>query len=171
MSNGMPYDSGSVEANLPRDKQSQRDNTANPMNLNTDHKPLVLIVDDSPTHVAQVRQTLEGANYRVAVAATGRQGLEQARELGPDLIVMDVVMPDLNGFQTTRKLSKNPITQHIPIVLASSKSGDSDKIWGLRQGAVAYLTKPFEESEFLTVIHDALKRAAAVASQLANARD
>lgn len=139
------------------------------MTTESDGQQLILIVDDSPTHVAVVRNALEGASYRVAVAATGLQGLELARELIPDLIVMDVVMPDLNGFQTTRKLSRDPGTRHIPVVLASSKSSHSDRIWGLRQGAVAYLTKPFEEQELLSVLRDALKRAAEIAAQAANA--
>jgi twitching motility two-component system response regulator PilH len=127
-------------------------------------QPLVLIVDDSPTHVAFTRQCLARAGYRVSVAATGQQALELARELGPDLLLMDVVMPDMNGYQATRKLSRSPITGHIPIILASSKGQESDRVWGMRQGAVDYLIKPLEETQLLGRVRHALQRAAASAA-------
>ncbi|NKC14762.1 MAG: response regulator [Gammaproteobacteria bacterium] len=123
-------------------------------------RPLILIVDDSPTHVAFVRQSLERWGCRVQVAATGRQALHLARELGPALILMDVIMPDLNGYQATRKLSRNTITEHIPVVLTSSKSAESDRVWGLRQGAQAYLVKPFSEEELIETVQETLERTA-----------
>ena len=124
-------------------------------------RPLVLIVDDSPTHVAFARQCLERAGYRVSVAATGKQALALTRELGPDLLLMDVVMPDMNGYQATRKLSRSPITAHIPIILASSKDQESDRVWGMRQGAVDYLIKPLNEAQLLARVRYAIERAAA----------
>lgn len=134
-------------------------------------RPLVLIVDDSPTHVAFARQCLERAGYRVSVAATGKQALQLTRELGPDLLLMDVVMPDMNGYQATRKLSRSRVTAHIPIILASSKDQESDRVWGMRQGAVDYLIKPLEETQLLERVRHALQRAAAgaAAAQAANA--
>jgi twitching motility two-component system response regulator PilH len=141
------------------------------MSENADTSALVLIVDDSPTHIAVVRQSLEAAGFRIAVATTGREGLERAIELRPDLVLMDIVMPDMNGFQATRELSRNPATQHIPVILASSKSGDSDRVWGLRQGAVEYLTKPFDPSELLASARQAIARAAAIGPQLNHAKD
>lgn len=133
--------------------------------------PLVLVVDDSPTHVAVVRNALETAGYRVEVAATGRQALDLARQLGPDLVLMDIVMPDMNGFQATRKLARNPVTAEIPVILASSKSGATDRVWGLRQGAVEYLVKPLEAKRMLAAVRHAIDRATQVAEQRANARD
>ena len=131
-------------------------------------RPLILIVDDSPTHVAFARQCLQRAGYRVSVAATGKQALQLTRELGPDLLLMDVVMPDMNGYQATRKLSRSPITAHIPIILASSKDQESDRVWGMRQGAVDYLIKPLGEAQLLTRVRHALDRAAAGAAAVAS---
>jgi twitching motility two-component system response regulator PilH len=73
------------------------------------------------------------------------------REL-PDLVLMDVVMPNLNGFQATRAISKDPATQHIPVILVTTKDQDTDRVWGMRQGAKAYITKPFSESDLADVI-------------------
>lgn len=134
-------------------------------------QPLILLVDDSATHVAGVRPVLERAGYRVSVASSGRQGLELSTTLAPDVILMDVVMPDLNGFQATRKLARDSRTRHIPVVLASSKAQDSDRIWGLRQGAVAYLVKPFGEALLLETVASALDRAARTALQVAAAEE
>jgi twitching motility two-component system response regulator PilH len=124
-------------------------------------KPLILIVDDPPTHVAMVRVALERAGYRLSVAATGRQALQVTREIGQDFLLMDVVMPDTNGFQATRKLTRSKVTAHIPVILASSKSQESDRIWGLRQGAVDYIVKLFDEHGLLRRVAHALGRAAA----------
>jgi twitching motility two-component system response regulator PilH len=89
-------------------------------------------------------------------AADGTECLTLARELKPDLIFMDVVMPGLNGFQATRKLSRDPSTQHIPIILVSTKDQETDRIWGLRQGAKGYLVKPPDASELLGLISELL---------------
>ena len=119
-------------------------------------KPLILVVDDSPTHVAMLRQALERADYRVSVAATGRQALQVTREIGPDLLLMDVMMPDMKGYQATRKLTRSQVTAHIPVILSSSKNQESDRVWGLRQGAVDYIVKPFEELDLLRRVAHAL---------------
>ncbi|MEM7408517.1 MAG: response regulator [Pseudomonadota bacterium] len=134
-------------------------------------KPLILLVDDSPTHVAVVRQALEKAGYRVSVAATGRQALQLTRELGPDLLLMDVVMPDMNGYQATRKLTRSKVTAHIPVILSSSKNQESDRVWGLRQGAVDYIVKPFDEKDLLRRVAHALERAAASEQRYANSAE
>lgn len=132
-------------------------------------KSLILVIDDSATHVAVVRHALESAGYDVAVASSGAEGLELAPELQPELIVMDVVMPGLNGFHATRKLTRNAATKHIPVVLASSKSGASDRVWGLRQGAVDYLVKPYEISTLLRTVDNALRSATQTTPRLADA--
>ena len=105
----------------------------------------VLIVDDSPTQIAVFQRPLENLGYVVLTAANAEHAFEIAKSESPDLIFMDVVMPTMNGFQATRKLSRTPETSHIPVVMVTSKNQTSDKVWGLRQGAVAYLIKPVDE--------------------------
>ncbi len=127
--------------------------------------PLILLVDDSPTHVAFVRQSLQMAGYRGGVAATGRQALQVAREIKPDLLLMEVVMPDMNGYQATRKLPQSKNTQHTAIMLASYREQESDQVWGSRQGAVDYVANPFSESvlrEKVRVAPDSAARVAAM---------
>ena len=127
--------------------------------------PLILLVDDSPTHVAIVRQSLQMAGYRGGLAATGRQALQVAREIKPDLLLMEVVMPDMNGYQATRKLPQSKNTQHTAIMLASYREQESDQVWGSRQGAVDYVANPFSESvlrEKVRVAPDSAARVAAM---------
>ena len=111
--------------------------------------PLVLIVDDSPTEVHVLRQALESNGYSTVSAASGDEGLELARARKPDLILMDVVMPGLNGFQATRRLHKDPETASIPIIMVTTKSHETDRIWGMRQGAVDYIVKPVDPGELV----------------------
>jgi twitching motility two-component system response regulator PilH len=103
---------------------------------------LVLIVDDSPTDVHVMQKALELHGFKTASAADGGEGLRLARELQPDLILMDIVMPGVNGFQATRQLANDPATRTIPVIMVTSKSQETDRIWGMRQGAVDYLVKP-----------------------------
>jgi twitching motility two-component system response regulator PilH len=104
---------------------------------------LVLIVDDSPTDVHVMQKALEQHGFRTAAAADGSEGLRLAREMHPDLILMDIVMPGLNGFQATRELAADPETRRIPVIMVTSKGQESDRVWGMRQGAVDYIVKPF----------------------------
>ena len=110
---------------------------------------LVLIVDDSPTDVHVMQRALEQGGYRTASAADGSEAIRKARELHPDLILMDIVMPGLNGFQATRQLAADPETRTIPVIMVTSKSQESDRVWGLRQGAVDYLVKPVASDQLL----------------------
>lgn len=103
---------------------------------------LVLIVDDSPTDVHVMQKALELHGFTTAAASDGSEGLRLARELQPDLILMDIVMPGVNGFQATRQLANDPATRTIPVIMVTSKSQETDRIWGMRQGAVDYLVKP-----------------------------
>ncbi|ODS24552.1 two-component system response regulator [Candidatus Endobugula sertula] len=116
----------------------------------------ILIVDDSPTEVYKLTTILEKKGYAVEVAETGEEGLEMAKRNPPDLILMDVVMPGLNGFQATRQLSRNPETTNVPIIIVSTKDQATDKVWGMRQGARAYLVKPISETQLLSAISEAL---------------
>ncbi|MCB1734717.1 MAG: response regulator [Gammaproteobacteria bacterium] len=112
----------------------------------------VLIVDDSPTEVHVVKTMLTKHGFQVSVAGSGEEGIERAKELLPDIILMDIVMPGMNGFQATRKLSNDAATSHIPIIVVTTKDQDTDRMWALRQGAKDYLSKPVEEDELITKI-------------------
>jgi twitching motility two-component system response regulator PilH len=114
---------------------------------------LILIADDSPTEIFVVKKMLEKHNHQVISAEDGLQAIEKTLSDQPDLIIMDVVMPNLNGFQATRRLSKDPATQNIPIIIVSSKNQETDKLWGFRQGAKGYLCKPVNEVQLLTEIN------------------
>ena len=116
----------------------------------------VLIVDDSPSHVYALRYMLERHGYQVSVASNGKEGVQVAQELHPDVILMDVVMPQLNGFQATRQLHKNQDTASIPVLMFSSKDKSTDRLWAMRQGAKQYLTKPTTEIELLGAIKSCL---------------
>ena len=117
---------------------------------------LVLIVDDSPTEQHVFCKALERRGYDTVVANDGAEAIVTAEQVQPEVIVMDVVMPGMNGFQATRKLSKNPATASIPIVIVSGKGQETDRIWGLRQGASQYLVKPVDENELAAAVEAAL---------------
>ncbi len=112
----------------------------------------VLIVDDSPTEAHIIRSIVEKGGYRVLEAESGELGVAEATRSKPDLVLMDVVMPGLNGFQATRQLSKNPDTADIPIIMVTTKAQETDRAWGLRQGARDYVIKPVSADELLTKI-------------------
>lgn len=117
----------------------------------------ILIVDDSPTETHVLKTMLEKHGFKVSVAQTGEDGIKLAQQEVPDAILMDIVMPGVNGFQATRKLSKDPATSAIPIVMISTKDQDTDRIWAKRQGAKDYITKPVTEQELLAKIKAALE--------------
>ena len=112
----------------------------------------ILIVDDSPTDAYLVKNMLEGQGYQTSEASNGEEGVQKALETKPNLIIMDVVMPGLNGFQATRKITKAPETSMIPVVIVSSKNMESDRAWGLMQGAKEFLVKPVKQDELLATI-------------------
>lgn len=109
----------------------------------------ILIVDDSPTETHILKGIVESGGYKVITASDGESGVAAAKESKPDLVLMDVVMPGLNGFQATRQLSKLPETQHIPIIVVTTKDQETDRAWGLRQGAKEYVVKPVAADELL----------------------
>lgn len=104
----------------------------------------ILIIDDSPTERLILTQILTAKGYKVVIAENGDAGIEQAKQLKPDLILMDVVMPGINGFQATRALSRDEDTKDIPVIICSTKDQETDKVWGQRQGAIDYITKPID---------------------------
>jgi twitching motility two-component system response regulator PilH len=112
----------------------------------------ILIVDDSPTERHVLNDMLTKSGYEVMASDNGEDAIQKAKSLRPDLILMDVVMPGLNGFQATRAISRDPDTRAIPIILCTSKSQETDKIWGMRQGARDYIVKPVNRDELLEKI-------------------
>lgn len=113
--------------------------------------PSILIIDDVRTEQEIIKKALQPLGYNCLIAENGNQGLEMATKEIPALIVLDVIMPDMDGFKTCRKLKKGDSTKDIPVILCTTKGGESDKFWGEKQGADAYVTKPFEASEILEV--------------------
>ena len=113
---------------------------------------VVLIIDDSPTELHLFQSMLEKAGFETLVADSGEEGLKAARTSRPDCILMDVVMPGMNGFQATRKLTRDPKTADIPVIMITSKDQETDRIWGMRQGAVEYIVKPVADKELVSRI-------------------
>lgn len=112
----------------------------------------ILLVEDSTTQAFFTTRVLEKNGYEVIVATNGEEGIEYARQMSPDLVIMDVVMPGANGFQATRAITMGLKTKHIPVVMLSSKDQTADKVWALRQGAVNYLVKPVREKELIDTV-------------------
>jgi twitching motility two-component system response regulator PilH len=109
----------------------------------------VLVIDDSATERHIIGEVLGKQGYEVSFAEDGEKGIAEAKASKPDLIIMDVVMPGMNGFQATRAISKDPETEHIPIIICTTKDQETDKVWGVRQGAKDYVVKPIDAAELL----------------------
>jgi twitching motility two-component system response regulator PilH len=116
----------------------------------------ILIVDDSPSQLEGLKRLVEKLGHQTLTAVDGAAGVEAAKRDKPDLVLMDVVMPNLNGFQATRAISKDPGTAHIPVILVTTKDQETDKVWGMRQGAKAYVTKPVSEADLIKVLDEHL---------------
>jgi twitching motility two-component system response regulator PilH len=112
----------------------------------------ILVVDDSPTERYFLTDLLRKNGFEVVAAETGEDGVAKAKLEKPDLILMDVVMPGLNGFQATRMLSRDAATKAIPVIMCTTKNQETDRVWGLRQGAIDYLVKPIVAEELLAKI-------------------
>ncbi len=113
---------------------------------------LVLIVDDSPTEQHVISTALEKQGFETVVASDGEEAIEIAESRLPDLILMDIVMQGMDGFKATRQLAKNPSTASIPVVMLTTKDQETDKFWGLRQGAVEYLMKPIDDAALVAAV-------------------
>ena len=112
----------------------------------------VLIVDDSKTQLFAMEKMLKSVGVNTYTAENGKQGILMARHIKPDLILMDIVMPEVNGFQATRHLTRQPDTCHIPIIIVSGSNQQSDKAWGLKLGAKDYIAKPVNKNELIAKI-------------------
>jgi twitching motility two-component system response regulator PilH len=109
----------------------------------------ILVVEDSPTYLRQIAHLLKEEGFDIITAVDGEDALEKTVRENPDLIVLDIILPKKNGFQVCRQLKTSPDTQGIKIIMLTSKSQDSDRFWGLKQGADDYMTKPFDDVELV----------------------
>ena len=107
----------------------------------------VLVVDDSKTELMYLSELLQKKGMQVRTAENAEEALKRLSEEKPDLILMDVVMPGQNGFQLTRTISRDPLYSEVPIIMCTSKNQETDRVWGMRQGARAYITKPVDPAE------------------------
>ena len=112
----------------------------------------IMVVDDSPTERAFMEGLLKKRGYEVVLVDSGEQAIERSKAEKPDLILMDVVMPGLNGFQATRAITRDEATKHIPVIVVTSKNQETDRVWGMRQGATDYLMKPIDAQELVAKI-------------------
>jgi twitching motility two-component system response regulator PilH len=112
----------------------------------------VLVVDDSPTDTHLITEMLKKNGYTVFTATSGEDGISKAKQSRPDLILMDIVMPGMSGFEATRAIAKDPETAGIPVIICSTKGQETDKAWGLRQGAKDYVVKPVSERALIEKI-------------------
>jgi twitching motility two-component system response regulator PilH len=112
----------------------------------------VLVVDDSPTEIHLLREMLTKNGFTVSVANTGEEAVTRAKSEKPDLILMDVVMPGMSGFEATRAITRDPASANIPVIICTTKGQETDKSWGLRQGAKDYIVKPVTEKVLMEKI-------------------
>jgi twitching motility two-component system response regulator PilH len=112
----------------------------------------ILVVDDSPTDRQYLSDMLSRNGFKVSTAESAEDALAKVKQLRPDLVLMDVVMPGQNGFQATRMLTKDASTKDIPVILCTGKGQETDKVWGMRQGARDYIVKPVSQADLLAKI-------------------
>ena len=113
----------------------------------------ILVVDDSASQRMLVAALLSAEGHTVIMACDGEEAVSKAKSELPDLIIMDIVMPGLNGFQATRAITNDEATWHIPVILLTSKDMDSDRVWALRQGATAFMNKPLDHEKLLELVN------------------
>lgn len=112
----------------------------------------ILVVDDSPTDRKQLTDMLAKHGYKVTTAESAEEALAKVKQVNPDLVLMDVVMPGQNGYQATRALTRDEATKHIPVIICTTKAQETDKLWGMRQGARDYVVKPVNQADLLAKI-------------------
>lgn len=124
--------------------------------MTTTKMATVLVVEDAPSEMELMSHYLREEGYSVIGALTGKEGLDKAIAQKPDVIVTDVVMPGFSGFELCRQLKRTPETQAVPVVICTSKKQNIDRLWGMRQGADAYLTKPYTKEQLIQAVKTAL---------------
>jgi twitching motility two-component system response regulator PilH len=112
----------------------------------------ILIVEDAPSEMKLIDTYLREAHYNVITANNGKEGLRKALAEKPNLVITDLVMPEMSGLELCRSLKKNPNTNNIPVIACTSKDQELDRMWGLKQGIDIYLTKPFTKDEIVNAI-------------------
>jgi twitching motility two-component system response regulator PilH len=117
----------------------------------------VLVVEDSVTQREMISNLLKGSGLTVAVASDGVEAIERIKDNCPDLVVLDIVMPRMNGYEVCRRLKADPKTQNVPVVMCSSKGEEFDRYWGMKQGADAYIAKPFQPTELVGTVKQLLR--------------
>jgi len=118
---------------------------------------IVLVVEDSVPQQEMMTDLLRSIGLEVAIANDGLEALERIERHPPDVIVLDIVMPRMNGYELCRRLKANPMTQHLPVVMCSSKGEEFDRYWGMKQGADAYIAKPFQPAELVGTVQQLLR--------------
>jgi len=118
----------------------------------------ILVVEDSPTQLKMTVEALDGQGYEILTAMDGKEALQKVLSEQPQLVVLDVVMPVMDGFQVCRKMKASPDMQHIPVIMLSSKNQKADAFWGRKQGADLYLTKPFDKLQLQLAVAKSLAR-------------
>ncbi len=118
----------------------------------------VLVVEDSVTQREMITDLLKGSGLQVSIAADGVEALERIEEGCPDLVVMDIVMPRMNGYELCRRIKTDPRTGQVPVVMCSSKGEEFDRYWGMKQGADAYIAKPFQPQELVGTVKQLLRK-------------
>jgi twitching motility two-component system response regulator PilH len=119
----------------------------------------VLVVEDSVTQREMIEDLLIGSGLKVKIAGDGVEALEQMQGNCPDIVVMDIVMPRMNGYELCRRIKTDPKTERIPVVMCSSKGEEFDRYWGMKQGADAYISKPFQPQELVGTVKQLLRKA------------
>ena len=117
----------------------------------------VLVVEDSPAQREMITDLLRGSGLDVSVATDGVEALEQIKSQQPDIVILDIVMPRMNGYELCRRLKNDPRTQTVPVVMCSSKGEEFDRYWGIKQGADAYIAKPFQPTELVGTVKQLLR--------------
>ena len=118
----------------------------------------VLVVDDQLTHREMISDLLKGSGFKVKIASDGDAALEQIETHVPDLVILDIVMPNVNGYEVCRRMKSNPICKDVPVILCSIKAEEFDRYWGIRQGADAYVAKPFKAKELVATVKKLLPK-------------
>jgi twitching motility two-component system response regulator PilH len=112
----------------------------------------VLVVEDTPSEMELMTLYLRESGYKVITATNGKEALEKISQQKPDVVITDVVMPDMNGFEMCRSLKKNPDTKDLPVIACTSKNQELDRLWGMKQGVDIYLTKPYTKEEIIRAV-------------------
>ncbi|WP_374249310.1 response regulator transcription factor [Thermomonas sp.] len=113
----------------------------------------ILLIEDSPTEAAVMVQLLERNGHQVTTSGSAEDGIASCKRDKPDLVLMDIILPGMNGFQATRALTRDAETSHIPVLIISTKGQETDRVWGMRQGAKDYIAKPPRESDLVARIN------------------